>query len=306
MKKLIFLLFFLFSTVCHAANLNVVFAIDNNYPPYTMLMIYSIMKNNVSNQNYTFWILEADISPENKEKMTNYVQSIGQEIKFIAVDSKYIENWRKLYSTPEETDLSITHITPISMARILIPELLPQDLDKALYLDSDMLVTEDLKNLYDEDLGNFYAGMVKDESWNIDGYMNAGLILFNLPKWRENRTSRRMISYLNRHMEEFSCNQQPFWWKKGCYLYKDQDLMNLFLKNRVKVLDQRWNNEDIENEEVDLNTTKGIHHFIGGAINKPWNSQRSDPRKLWLHYWKEAPFYSEDALSPDIRDALSE
>ena len=292
MKKLVFLLFLLFSTVCHA-KLDVVFAIDNNYPPYTMLMIDSIMKNNISKQDYTFWVLETGITPENKKKMADYVQSIGQEIKFITIDSNYIEDWRKLYSTPAQTDLSITHITPIAMARILIPKLLPQDLDKALYLDSDMLVAEDLKNLYDEDLGDYFVGMVEDNLCQRKGYMNAGVILFNLPKWRENDMTKKMLFYLNRHTEEFSCNQGPYWIVRGCYLYKDQDLIHIVLKNKTKELDARWNNQDIKDEKVDISTQKGIYHFIGGGERKPWNSQKSDPQKLWLHYWKEAPFHSE-------------
>ena len=146
MKKLIFAIILLFSSVCHA-KLDVVFAIDNNYPLYAMLMINSIIKNNKSNQEYTFWILEADITDENKTKMTDYVKSINQEINFITVDPKYIKKW----------DVYSDHVTPIAMARTIVPELLPQDIDKALYLDCDMLVAEDLKTLFDIDLGDYYG-----------------------------------------------------------------------------------------------------------------------------------------------------
>lgn len=287
MKKLLFAIIFLFSTVCHA-KIDVVFAIDNNYPIYAMLMINSIMKNNVSNSDYTFWVLETGVTDENKTKMTDYVKSVGQEIKFITVPSKYIEEWQKLYKK---------HITPIAMSRILIPELLPQEIEKALYLDCDMLVAEDLKTLFDEDLGDKYVGMVQDQLWHREKYMNAGVMLFNMPLWRINEMSQKMMIYLKQHEKEFSCaGKYPFWITPGCYVYQDQDLIHLFLRNKTKELDPKWNNEDIKNEDVNMENQRGIYHYIGGGERKPWNSQVSAPQRLYMLYWRQSP------LAPEIKN----
>ena len=290
MKKLIFLIILLFSTVCHA-KMDVVFAIDNNYPLYTMLMINSIMKNNASKQDYTFWVLETDVTNENKTRMKNYVESVGQKINFITIDPKYIEKWSRLYND---------HITPIAMSRILIPELLPKDIDKALYLDSDMLVAEDIKTLFDEDLEDYYVGMVPDKLYrrfqyaDEEGfkYMNAGVILFNLPKWRAENLSEKMLDYVDANAEKFACSRGPFWQKKDCYFYKDQDLIYFFLRKKTKEISGRWNNQILRKAQK-INEPMGIYHYIGKPHRKPWNSQETPAQKLYRQYWAESPFASE-------------
>lgn len=283
MKKLIFAIILLFSSVCHA-KLDVVFAIDNNYPLYTMLVINSIIKNNKSGQEYTFWVLETGITDENKTKMKDYAESIKQEINFITVDTKYIEKWSKLYDD---------YVTPIAMSRILIPDLLPQNIEKALYLDSDILVAEDLKGLFEEDLGDYYAAMVQDKMSEKEKYMNAGVILFNLPRWRVDGLSEKMVDFIDSHKRELKCSEKSFWEKSDCYKFKDQDVIHFFLKDNTKELDRKWNNQVFKNQTVTVKTQKGIYHFIGGLHRKPWNSQRNDPQKLYKRYWEESPFASQ-------------
>ena len=82
--RILFLIIFLFPLKSYA-NINVVFTIDNNYPIYTMLLINSILKNNISNSKYTFWVIEPDITPKNKAKMKKFVEDFGQEINFIDI-----------------------------------------------------------------------------------------------------------------------------------------------------------------------------------------------------------------------------
>lgn len=77
---------------CFAENINVAYNIDNNYVPYTLVSISSILRNNKSKSNYTFYILENSITKYNKAKMFAFVKLKGQNIEFVDVNSKFLED----------------------------------------------------------------------------------------------------------------------------------------------------------------------------------------------------------------------
>lgn len=64
MKKIIAIIVFMFLFVLpvRAENINVAFTIDNNYPIFTMLVINSILRNNTSNSDYTFYVIENNLT----------------------------------------------------------------------------------------------------------------------------------------------------------------------------------------------------------------------------------------------------
>lgn len=147
MKKFLISIFciFLFSTQAIAQKINVAFNIDNNYPIYTLLVINSILKNNTSNSDYTFYIVENNLSFLNKIKMKRYVEKRKQKIEFININTDKIDKGKWFYGFSKR-------ITSIAMVRILLPEIMPANVDRVLYLDGDILVLKDLKELYNTDM----------------------------------------------------------------------------------------------------------------------------------------------------------
>ena len=147
MKKFLISIFciFLFSTQAIAQKINVAFTIDNNYPIYTLLVINSILKNNTSNSDYTFYIVENNLSFLNKIKMKRYVEKRKQKIEFININTDKIDKGKWFYGFSKR-------ITSIAMVRILLPEIMPANVDRVLYLDGDILVLKDLKELYNTDM----------------------------------------------------------------------------------------------------------------------------------------------------------
>lgn len=285
-KKLVFSLIFvvalstaMITTFLPSERLNVVFNINDKYVYYTKLVINSIIRNNRSKSDYTFWILESDITAVNKADILDYVHSVGQEVVFVTIDQKYIEKWSKMDS----------YWPPIIMARLLIPDLLPQTIKKALYLDADILVAEDLKHLFDEDIKDYYVGMVEDarpeyhqlKEIKNGKYANSGVILFNLEKMRQDNMVQALFRYFDENYIKFSCNV-----KGSCYGCKDQDLINIVLHNGIKFMDKKWNNHSAF-ENVDLSNQKGIYHFAS-IEKKPWEHQDNSAQKLWLKYKEDA------------------
>ncbi len=54
------------------------------------------------------------------------------------------------------------HTSVATYYRLRIPEILPQNISKALYLDGDIIVEQDLKELWNLDLSNAVLGAVED------------------------------------------------------------------------------------------------------------------------------------------------
>lgn len=284
MKKFIItLLTTLFiSTYTWAEDINVAFTIDNNYPIYTLLAINSILQNNKSNSNYNFYIVENNLTDKNKKKMADYVRERNQNIEFINIDTSKIDDGNNFFGF-------LGHITPIGMARILLPELLSEDVHKIIYLDGDILVTEDLKDLFDIDLGDLPAGLALNistfESVDIyklkGGYYNSGVILLDLDKWRKENISQKMLAYLKNNKDKFIYKGIS----SNVFLYPDQDLINIMLEGRIKDLPQNWNNQTIRGVILEDMYSYGIIHYIGGV--KPWNypAQPDKYFKLYYEYW---------------------
>ena len=237
MKKILIICLFLLLTNVYSfagERINVAFCIDNNYPLYTMLTINSILLNNKSNSDYTFYIINNNLSFFNKLRMKIYVTLRKQKIEFINIDTTVIDNGKEIFA-----DTETSYITRIGNARILLPEVLPNDIDKILYLDSDLIVLSDLKELYDTPIDDYYAGMVlnhtlfNDDLKETEGikkngyYYNSGVILMNLPLWKQNNISKKLVDCIKRNKLEFI----------------DQDAINIVLRKHIKTLPYKYNNQ---------------------------------------------------------------
>lgn len=246
-----------------------------------MLVINSILKNNNSNSDYTFYIIGKDLPKIGKLYLKNFVVKNKQKIEII----DYSNPMLKTTSPTNRFNSSITK------ARIELPNILPKSVKKVLYLDADVLVVEDLKKLYDIDLANEHAGMVYDayiykKGSYTDGcgfkynknYFNSGVILMNIEKWREDKITEKMLSFVAEHKDRFV-------YKTGVssciYEFPDQDLINKILYGKIKPIDRRWNHF------FGHHKNPAIYHYAG--VIKPWEFIDNDERtKLYNEYWSKS------------------
>ena len=128
-----------------------------------------------------------------------------------------------------------------------------------LYLDCDIIATTSLKDLYNTDIENFYAAMVKDTSSeeNCDRlnfkptelYYNSGVILMNLKKWRENNLEQNLFKTIKEGLD-------------------DQDILNLAMRGNIKTLDPKWNWQGKAKYYPKGEKYPSLIHFI--TAYKPW------------------------------------
>jgi len=153
------------------------------------------------------------------------------------------------------------HVSVACYLRLLLPELLPADVGKLVYFDSDMLIKRDLGALYAEPLGDDLALAVQESiaPW-IDAeatcpnyerafpylaasfpvpnhrelglrpdapYFNSGLLVLDAARWREEEVGRRALQCL------LDNEEHVLWW--------DQYALNVVLHDRWRPVDPRWN-----------------------------------------------------------------
>ncbi|MBO3273552.1 glycosyltransferase family 8 protein, partial [Hymenobacter defluvii] len=104
-----------------------------------------------------------------------------------------------------------SYFTLANYYRLFFADLVPQHLEKLLYLDIDTLVVGNLSTLFQTELGDFAIGAVLDTEMHLradlglttkSDYFNSGVLLINLPQWRQQRVTERACDIALRYPEK--------------------------------------------------------------------------------------------------------
>jgi lipopolysaccharide biosynthesis glycosyltransferase len=217
------------------------------------------------------------------------VEREGGAISFISVPDSAVASFPTVGFTRKAT-----------WYRIYLPDLLPS-LDRVLYLDSDLLVTGDLRPLWATGLDGHYLGAVTNvlepetehhpAELGIapDTYFNAGVLLMNLAEMRRDGCTETLRSYSAEHAAEL--------------MWRDQDALNAVLGSRRLALHPRWNcmnavlvlpwARDVFGADAveEARRDPAIRHFEGRTMNKPWHflSDRQ-LRELYFEHRRATPW----------------
>jgi lipopolysaccharide biosynthesis glycosyltransferase len=154
--------------------------------------------------------------------------------------------------------------------RLFIPQLF-EELDKAVYLDSDVVLTDDVAKLYDTELGDNILGGVTDESVTAvpvfceyvekyvgvnshNDYINSGVLVMNLRAMREERVRRKFLHLLLKYNFDT--------------VAPDQDYLNFLCRGRIKYIDRGWNKHALVGRDIPICEVSLIHYNM---FNKPWH-----------------------------------
>ena len=276
--------------------INVLYATDNNYLHHAAASIYSLLDNNKDIDRINLYIIDDKISDENKQKLEQMIKSFGNRtITFYPFE--------KLQTKLELNDKS--GFAPIGYARLFISDI--TDSDKILYLDCDTIVNNSIKDLWTTDISEYYFAGVQDNPslfaakivgmTEDDRYINSGMMLINLKKWKEENVEKRIIDMIHEY--------------RGFVPHHDQGIVNGICKGKILILPPKYNTmsqfflfsakqiKDIykmnnyysEHDIAEAKSNPVIIHYLCKFFNRPWFVNSTHPLKnLYIDYAKKTPF----------------
>lgn len=239
--------------------INVAFAVNDTYVPYLEIALFSLLKNNLSNQ-FDICILSSDISKKSLKKLNKIARHFNNATIQVA----------KLGDERLKEFKAELHFSHDIYSRYLLPDILT-DKERVLYLDADILVTGNISKLYYDDFENNYIIGIRDigigkpmfeqylQSLNLHGkgYINSGVLVMNLDKIRQDDKVEELITTTIRLSDKIR--------------HPDQDVINIVFSDNIKYVDCSWNfqDEDRKDRIIELEEAKIIHYT---TEKKPWNT----------------------------------
>ena len=191
------------------------------------------------------------------------------------LDSEVI-NCRMSPEQFQSFSLPSDHIHYATYFRYAIPEFVEEE--RILYLDCDMIFTQDLSPLFEVDLKGYGLGAVVDKPTTIDGF-NAGLLVIDKTWWQEHQVTEALFDLTREHHQ---------------HVYGDQGILNLYFKDAWFPLPWTYNLQVGSDKDQYLygdldwyDAFQGIPAVIHyTSHNKPWTSKRFNRfREQWWFYY---------------------
>jgi len=172
------------------------------------------------------------------------------------------------------------HVSPATFYRLFIAEILPPEIEQAVYLDVDMLALRSIAALFQEPVQQLLAATDhcspdnEIRLWGERGgtYFQAGVLVIPLQTWREQRILQRFFAVMANEQERIQ------WW--------DQDVLNISLQNswdRLPIWFNVGQHARRLGESVDIFPNIRLIHYDGS--HKPWNSPIND---VYVELWRDA------------------
>lgn len=260
------------------------FTIDNSYVPYMGIALHSMQENASPDYTYRIHVIYQDMTEDNKAKL-KAMETENFEVTLIQMQStlRGIEDC-------EQTRLRCDYFTMTIYYRLFLAEMFPQ-YDKAIYLDSDVVVPGDISRLYNQELGDNIVGACHDFSIEdipplvyyvenavgipIKEYVNSGILLMNLKRMRDLHFADTFLDMLNTfHFDSIA---------------PDQDYLNAMCHGHILYLDECWDTMPQRGDKAPKNPSL-IHYNL---FDKPWCYDNIPYQDYFWRYARETEFCAE-------------
>ncbi len=274
--------------------INIVFNIDKNFVQHCAATLNSIIKTYTGNQIIRFYIVQNDLSEKDKCNLNKLIINTNHGLYFLDINESVLNKM------PIGENTISSHITISTYFRLFLSDLLPNDVNKVLYLDSDVIVNTSIDNLYSINIDNYAIAGIPDKETNQENnkkrlmiplkycYVNAGVLLMNVEYLRKIDFVKKVRLFVNEHYNKI--------------LYHDQDILNALLYNEILYLPHKWNMMDCYLYKEPVCNSKYLTEIKSSQMNpciihyagyfKPWNIECRNPYrylyKLALDgtYWR--------------------
>lgn len=263
--------------------MNVLYTCDNNYIWIMGISVISLFENNKEIEDLVVYLLGEHITDENKQMLAEIGKHYKRSIKVIDVPN---------FDIPK---VLLSARWPLSAyTRLFSGKLLPNNIDRILYLDCDTIILGSIGSLDNisfsgkivfgvrDCIGGLYKeniGLNKNEI-----YINAGVLLMNLDELRKIDIRSAIASYTEKYVQLIN--------------YADQDILNGIFKGRIGILEPKYDVMTIDMvysyKEIKLlrkptnfytaveleeavNNPVIIHYTTNMRVVRPWFSNTDHP-----------------------------
>lgn len=280
------------STEAH--RINVAMTLDANYLRGTMAAVLSMLQHSTCPENLAFYFLTAHDAPELFSSIRTTFPYLN--MKIFRFDSNRVRG-KISKSIRQALD------QPLNYARIYLADTIPEDVHRVIYLDSDLVVVDDIAKLWGVDMEGkvvaapeychanftlyftdmFWSDPVLSKTFRGRNpcYFNTGVMVMDVDKWRKEGYTQKV--------EEWMAVQKQ---EKRIYHLGSLPPFLLVLAGNIKGVDHRWNQHGLGGDNFE-GKCRSLHpgpisllHWSGKG--KPW--LRLDSRKpctvdhLWAPY----------------------
>ena len=256
------------------------FATDDRYVPFLCVALNSLITNSSPKNDYKIHVLIDTLSEENK-KILRDMQTDSVSVDFHSVTARLQGICKRLHIRD--------YYSKATYYRFFIPEMFPE-YNRGVYLDCDIVITDDIAKLYHAPLGNNLVAAAHEEvmtdidvfgqySESVLGiprneYFNAGILTMNLAKMREEKIEEQFASLLG---------------KRTYRVAQDQDYLNVICYRKATLLSTNWNKTPMP--YANRNKIPKIAHY---KINfKPWRYDNIPYAELFWKYAENTHFYAD-------------
>ena len=206
---------------------HVAFCISDNYSSIVAVTLQSFVDHHTNDSAFTFHLVSEALSSDNLDYLRRVIAQRP--------------SWQLMYHPIEEKSLAHIPTGPFTIHawyRIFLDQLLPEEVEKVLYLDADTLIASSIDELFQIPLENVAIGAAKDQQNFITAtkqriglpqqhtYVCSGVLLMNLSYWREHNIAQQILDWAIANAHRLGC--------------PDQDAINVVLREKTVVLPAKW------------------------------------------------------------------
>lgn len=288
---------------------HIVYASDDRFAEILGVSLVSLYENSKDMESIAVYVLDSSIKNEDKKR----IESISQ--KYHRLDIVWIpaQDISKVLAMEVKVDRGSLS----QYARLFVSSALPEELDRVLYLDCDVVINRSIKELWNLDIHNKTIAALLDAfspqyRVNIgleknDVMFNSGVMLIDLNRWKERKIEERLLNFIES--------------RNGKIQQGDQGALNAVLSNDTYCFEPRFNSvtiyHDFNYDEMMVyrKPAEGFYcrdeikravdepsiiHFTTSFLSKrPWivGCQHTYV-DVWLRYkkispWKDVPLRSD-------------
>lgn len=283
--------------------MNVIYISDDAYAKYLGISMLSLLDHNQDMEEITIYVMEKEIGADNKSRLYKIAGKYRRTIFFIDI-TKFDQLIPFTFDT--------SGYNPIVLSRLFLGIYLPNEIERILYLDCDIIVNGSIKELETIPLGQnliaavpeLYMPAEKKALIGLrkeDTYYNAGVLLINLTMWRLAKIENVFMEYYR--------------FMRGQLLYNDQDILNHCCKGRILTLSHTYNlspnlfyfpryfvkrlqpayDTGSAKEYAKILSSPVIIHYMGDE--RPWIAgNRNKYRRQYEYYFKKSPWREEPLI----------